>query len=316
MALSKDVIKANEALVSLTDDQLDAVVELSVNDEITVIGNKVGEIHGQYDKDILEVTGVAKNSNEKTYDYNKRVLGDLKSTGGDATKYKSKVTEHEKTIGELTQKIADGKGNEVMKKQLQDAKDELVTVKGQYDKDKTDWETERTSFATQTKAIKVNGAFDKAAASLKFKAEYPVNVQKTLLESTKSTILAKFKTDHIDDGEGGKKLVFRDKDDVIVRTKENALKPTTFAELIQANLGEVLDGGKKSFGGGSKPPNEKKDTDLIEDVDISSAKNQIQADDLIVKQLMAKGYVRGTPKFVEQQAKVRVENNVDKLPLK
>lgn len=316
MALTKEVIQANEALNGLSEDQLGAIVTLSTNDEITVIGNKVGEIHGQYDKDILEVTGVAKNSNEKTYDYNKRVLGDLKTTGGASTQLKTTITKHEKTIGELTQKIADGKGNEVMKQQLQDTKDELSTVKGQYDTDKEAWETERTSFATKTATYKVDGAFDKAVSGLKFKPEYPVNVQKTLLSSAKSMVLAKYKTDFIDDGEGSKTLVFRDSEDKIVRTKSNGLNPTTFAELIESNLSEVLDKGKKTAGGGANPPKSKVEAGKVEDLDISDAKTQVQADNLISKQLLALGYVRGTTDFVKQQTEVRKAAGVDKLPMK
>jgi hypothetical protein len=315
MALTNEVLKANEALSGLTDDQLAAVVQLSTNDEDTVIGTKVGEIHGQYDKDILEISGVAKNQNEKTYDYNKRILGDLKTSGGAATTLKTTITKHEATIADLTKKMADGKGNEVMKQKLQDTVDELATTKGQYKTDKDAWDVERTSFATKTTAFKVDSAYGQAISGLKFKADYPANVQKTLLDSAKSTILAQYKTDFIDDGAGSKTLVFRDDDGKIMRTKSNGLNPTTFAELIQTNLGEVLDAGKKAAGGGGKAPGEKDDKTIV-DVDISSAKSQVQADELIVKQLMALGYTRGTEAFSEQKSKIWKENNIGKLPMK
>ena len=77
--LTVDMLKQNGLLASLSDEQLNAIATMSQNDENTVIGTKIGALHGQYDTDILSITGINKNQGEKSYDYLKRVLGDYKT---------------------------------------------------------------------------------------------------------------------------------------------------------------------------------------------------------------------------------------------
>ncbi|MGL5981136.1 MAG: hypothetical protein ACRCZY_09730, partial [Phocaeicola sp.] len=91
MALTAEVIKANEQLATLSDEQLSAIATLSLNDESAVLGARIGEIHGRYEADIKEIVGVDKNQGEKAYDYMKRVLGD----------YKGKVSTSSEAINEL-----------------------------------------------------------------------------------------------------------------------------------------------------------------------------------------------------------------------
>ena len=64
-----EMLNQNAALSTLTDAQKAAITEISKNDEATVIGTKIGALHGQYDADILNVSGIAKAEGEKSYDY-------------------------------------------------------------------------------------------------------------------------------------------------------------------------------------------------------------------------------------------------------
>ena len=66
MALTLELLRANAATAALTDEQINAVVELSNNDEAAVISKKTGEIYGGLDNDILAASGIAKNGTEKT----------------------------------------------------------------------------------------------------------------------------------------------------------------------------------------------------------------------------------------------------------
>ena len=50
--LTIEMLRQSSALTGLTDDQLNAIAEMSRNDENTVIGTKIGALHGQYDTDI------------------------------------------------------------------------------------------------------------------------------------------------------------------------------------------------------------------------------------------------------------------------
>jgi len=313
MALTPEVIKANESLSELTDDQVAAISTLSVNDENTVIGAKVGELHGAYDRDIKEISGVEKNQGEKSYDYAKRVLGDFKTQIAGSADLQTKITGYETEISTLKQQIGDGKGNEVVAQQLKDAQGKLTQLQTQYDTDKSNWEKEKGEFNSKITGIQVNSEFGKATSALKFKAGYPEGVQQTLLKSAKDGILDQYKPDWVE-ADGKKVMVFRDDKGEILRNKNNALNPYTAQELITEQLKDVLDPGKKATGTGSSNPDDGKDT--IEIVDIAGAKNQVEADDIITKYLMQQGETRGSQSFADKQKKLRADNGVDKLPIR
>lgn len=314
MALTPEVLKANESLATLTDDQVAAIATLSVNDEATVINTKIGEHHGLIEKDVKEISGIDKQEGEKSYDYMKRVLGDYKSKSGGSQELQTKITAQETKIKDLEQKIADGKGNEAMAQKLKDAEGKLTQLQTQYETDKKTWETEKTGFAEKITGIQVNSEFGKATAGLKFKAGYPEGVQKTLINSTKESILGKYKPDWVE-ADGVKTMVFRDEKGEIVRNKANGLNPYTAQELISESLKEVLDPGKKTTGTGTEEPG-KGGTDKIEVVDIAGAKTQVEADELITKHLLQIGETRGSASFAEKQKKIREENGIAKLPIR
>ena len=106
--LTIDLLNANAALASLNDEQKQAIVTLSQNDENAVIAAKTGEIYGNLDTDILSTSGIGKNGTEKTYEYAKRVISDLKGKAESAdalqTQIRSLTAKNaalEKSIAEL-----------------------------------------------------------------------------------------------------------------------------------------------------------------------------------------------------------------------
>lgn len=58
--LTKDILIANTALASLTEEQIAAITTLSQNDENSVIAKRIGEIYGALDNDILDSAGIQK----------------------------------------------------------------------------------------------------------------------------------------------------------------------------------------------------------------------------------------------------------------
>lgn len=314
MALTPEVIKANEALASLTDEQLSAITTLSVNDENQVINTKIGELHGRYDSDVKEVTGVEKAQGEKTYDYVKRVLGDFKTKAGSTTELSTKVDAYKNEIATLKTQISEGKGDDAVRKQLRDAQTELETLRGQYTTDKDSWATKETEFTNKLTQIQVDSQFEKATAGLKFKAGYPESVQKTLLDSAKSKLINTYKPDWVE-ADGSKTMVFRDAKGEILRNKSNSLNPYTAKELISEQLKEVIDLGQNKKGAGTDNP-PKGGNDTVEIVDIAGAKTQVEADEIITKYLMQVGETRGSGSFADRQKKLRSENGVDKLPIR
>ena len=247
MALTAEVLRANEALGELSDTQVAAIEALSANDENVVIGQKIGELHGKYDEDILTVSGVEKNQGEKSYDYTKRVIASFKEDAGKVAGLSTKVQT-------LEQQIADGKGNEAIAQQLTDTKQKLEEAQGLLTTKQQAWETEKAGYETNLSKIQVQHQFDAATKGLKFKPEYPENIQTTLINSAKETLLSKYKTDFIDDGKGGKQMVFRDEKGVIQNNPENQLNPYTAEELIKVQLKDVLGEQRKAAGGGGENP--------------------------------------------------------------
>lgn len=315
MALTNEIIKANSELTTLTDVQLEAITTLSTNDEATVISKKTGEHHGLLDADVLEISGEAKLDKEKSFDYMKRVMGVYKTGSVDVVTLKADALKHADVVAGLNKQIKDGSNDSVLKQQLSDAESALVLSNKALADGKLDWDKKELDFNTDISAIHVDADFSKASSSLKFKSAYPESVQTTLVQSAKTAVMSKYKTDFIDNGKGGKQMVYRDAEGEIARNSANSLKPFSTQELLKSELKEVLDETPVKPGGGTKPRNAT-DVDPVEITDVSGATSQVEADKIIVSYLLQKGVLKGSSEFAEQQSKLRTDNKVSSLKIK
>lgn len=312
MALTAELLRANAGLTGLTDEQVNAIVELSKNDENTVIGNRIGELHGQYDKDVLSVTGIAKRQDEKSYDYVKRVLGDYKAKAAGADELNAKITTLQTEIEGYKKTIAEGKGNEAVAQQLKDAQKQLKDTQDLFESKQKEWQDKYDTLNTQYQQSQINAEFDKALQGIKFKSIYPESVQKTLIDSAKRTVLSTAKADWVEEN-GARKLVFRDASGNIMTNPENKLNPFTPAELLTRELKDVIDTGRQQRGAGTRGGQGGQGGSTY--LDMSGITNQVDADDAINKHLMSLGFTRGSKEFADEALKLRQENGVDKLPL-
>lgn len=312
MALLSAVIKANAALASLTDEQVAAIEELSRNDENTVIGTRIGELHGQYDQDVLGVTGIAKNQGEKSYDYVKRVLGEYKAKLAGVASQDATIANLQKEIEGYKATIArNGNSDPVVQQQLKDAQKQLADTQALLDSTKKDWEGKYNTLNTQYQNSLIDAEFGRALQGMKFKSIYPESVQRTLIDSAKRTVLTANKADWVDSN-GQRVLVFRGTDGNILTNPENKLNPYTPGELLMKELKDVLDTGRKQDGLGTEPPGGGAGGS---GVDLSGATTQVLADEAIGKYLMSQGYTRGSRDFSEKAMELRKENGVEKLPI-
>lgn len=310
-----EMLNQNAALSTLTDAQKAAITEISKNDEATVIGTKIGALHGQYDADILNASGIAKAEGEKSYDYLKRVLSDYK-TKLDGTKTLSAQLEaQKKKVTELETKLAAGGSDEALKQQLKDAKHQVVQLQTQLTTKGEELDKAKKDYEQKEKDLQVGFAFTNATAGIKFKADVSEPVKKILLAAAKDEILAKGTPDFIDDGNGGKKLVLRDAAGNTLNNPKNNLNPYTIEELVmETSLKDVIDTGRQQPGGGTAPikPNGGSGTTL----DLSGAKTQLEADTQIEKYLLSTGLTRDNAEFGEKVLEIRNENNVSELPIR
>lgn len=313
--LTIEMLRQSSALAGLTDEQFTAIAEMSKNDENAVIGTKIGALHGQYDTDIFNITGIKKKDGEKSYDFMKRVLSEYKTKGESVKNIQKELDDAKAQVADLQSKLEKNAGNETLAQQLKDAKAQVTQLQAQLQTKETEFNTKKTEFETALKNTHVDYAFQAATTGLKFKTGITEPIQKTLLNAAKAEILAKGTPDFIDDGQGGKKLVIRGADGNIINNPKNNLNPYTLQELVmETSLKDVIDTGRQQKGGGTIPPAGGGGGGGM--LDLSGIKSQVEADKAIESYLLSNGLTRDSQEFAEQSMQLRTENNVANLPLR
>ena len=315
MALTTELLRGNAATAALTDEQIAAVVEMSVNDETSVIGQKTGEIYGGLDADILAASGISKNGTEKTYDYAKRVIGEIKGQTAELPTLRSQIADLTKEKARLEKAIAEGGADAELKRELKKAKDDLANVTKDYTELKTSFDTAKAEHEKALFGMKLDGEFARATAGLKFKADLPASVTGVLLEQAVAKVKA-MNPEYIDDGNGGKVLAFME-NGTPMRNKENNLRPFTAAELVARELQTmgVLETGRTQTGSGTQTTVTTQTGGGT--VDVSGAKSQNEAHEMIAKALMAQGKVNGSKEFADAMAQAWKDNKdvIKALPI-
>lgn len=290
--LTEELLKSNVA--DLTDEQIKSITEISKNDEDAVVGARVSDIYNRLDASILEGTGVARGSNEKTYDYLKRSLYEMKSKGAG---FEEKIAALEKERDALK-----SGGDEAIKA----VNGELEKIRGEYSALKSDYDKQEAEFNARMFSYRLDGDLKGASSGLKFKQEIPEAARSVLL----SQALDKVKGMHPEYKEDGT-LVFRDENGVVMLNKDNALKPYTASELLKKELTSmgVLSTGRKLGGTGGEGGEHGNVGEL------SGAKTQVEFDDMARTYLLKKGLIEASAAYQEEWAKLREEYKVKDLPL-
>ena len=309
--LTVEILKQNTKLSGLSDEQLNAIATMSQNDENTVIGARIGELHGQYDADVLSVSGMAKKSGEKSYDYVKRVLGDYKAKLDASKTLQAQLDAAKAQVEELKAKGTD----EAIKQELKDAKTRVEQLKASLQTKETEFATAKADLEKQVMNAHVDYAFQAATAGLKFKDGISESLKSVILSAAKNEVLAKGAPELIDDGKGGKRLALRGADGNLVNNPKNGLAPYTIQELVmETSLKDAISTAPVHGGGGTGPT---PPTDPNLPLDLSGAKTQLEADNMIENYLLTvKGLTRDKAEFGEESLRLRNEAKVAELPLK
>ena len=315
MALTTELLNANAALSGLTDEQKGAIVEMSLNDENSVIAKKTGEIYGGLDADILTASGIAKNGTEKTFDYAKRVIGEIRAKADGASTLQTKVDELTAEKARLEDLVSKGGSDAETRRLLEQARADLENVTKEYTSLRGKYDSAVSEHEKALLGVRMDSEFAKASSGIKFKADLPAAVTDVLLQQA----IAKVKgmnPEYINDGQGGTVLAFME-NGIPRRNPENNLNPYTAQELIRSELKAmgVLDDGRKQTGAGTSGGGTGSGGGTA--ADLSGATTQQQAHEAIAKQLMAQGLVNGSAEFDERMAKAWKENQalISKLPV-
>lgn len=304
--LNEGIIKQNEVLKSLTPEQINAITTLSQNDENQAIAKKIGEIHGQYDKDIFELTGKEKPKGLKTYDWLKQQMTAYK-TGA------SQTAVLQEQVNKLQEQLKAGAGNEALTAQINDLSTKVKEWENKYQTDTNEYQGKLKKEQNRFTQLQIDNEFSRALQGVKFKDEgiIPVPVRDAFLKNAKQNLLSQ-KPEWIDDGKGGQRLVFRNEQGQILNNPENALNPFTAKELLLKSLSDIIDKGKQQQGAGTGQ--QQRNTGSL---DLTGVKNQVDADDAIATHIMKTlGLRRGTAQFAAKQAEIRKTNNVSSLPIR
>ena len=314
--ITKEILVANSALAGLTEDQINAIITINNNDVAGEIGKKTSEIYQKFDQLTKDATGVDRlmgATPEKTYDYLPRAIQEMKKNLGDNEALKTQIQSLTAEKTRLEGELAKGAGAEVQR-QLDQTKAELANTKAQYNTLQSQMAEKEKAHQAEIFGIRVDNDLNVASKGMQFKSEIPASVQTILLQNAYTKIKG-MNPDYIDDGNGGKRLVFRGQDGAVLNNPENQLNPYTAGELLERELKDVLavrrevtGGGTKPLGGGSGAGDPA--------VDVSGAKSQTEAQEILTKQFLAQGMTIGSDQFQEAMDKAWKDNNIINLPIR
>lgn len=308
--LTKEILLANSTLAGLSAEQLEAIATLSQNDEAAVIAKKTSEIYGGLDADILVASGVGKSGGEKTYDYAKRVIGTLKKSVDGAKGNADKIAALEAEKAKLQAELEKGAGEE-LQKQLNQTQTDLKSVMEKYNTLKANYDKAQSDFAAKLLNTRLDADLAGAAKGLKIKSGIPSAAAEILMKQAFAKLKAS-RPEYIDNADGTQSLIFKDADGAVMRNPNNTLNPYTAAELLRKELGEmgVLENRQGKGTGTSTDPN----PTPAGVIDISGAKNQREAYEIIDKALTAQGKVAGSRAYQDAMDAAWKENNIVTLP--
>ena len=311
--ITLDMLAADAALEGLTDEQRNAIVTMSKNDEEVVIGNRFREVYNNLDVTIAKETGVARNGDEKTYHYLERAARTLAAKANSVDGLQTKINDLTKERDKLQKALEEG-GDDTIKKQLAVATKDLDAVRKQYDTLKGDFDKMKSDHAAELLGMQIDNVLSAAKSNMKFKAEFPQAATDALLKQAMNTVKG-MSPEFIDDGNGGRRLVFKGTDGEPLRNPENHLEPYSAEELLRKELRTmgILDEGRQQPGTGTKPPTPK--TTTTSAIDVSMAKTQKEAQEMIHEQLMQQGLTNGSKAYQEAMTAAWTENNTKALPI-
>lgn len=315
--LSKEVLKSS--ITGLTDEQIAAITELSKNDENTVIGNKVREIHDLYDRDFKEVFGYDKPVHEKTYTFWKGEAKKLKDQTGNIGEFQKQIDDLKAEKTKLEKLIKSGDGDTALKSKVDEltqkiADDNTTIAKLRADVKikEAEFQTKLDQEANKVVELKVNNAFSQVLQGKKFKAGIPQTAIDATIKAAQQSIMAKGKPEFQADDTGKENVIFRDTNGMVITNPENLQKPFTAGEMLLSSIKDILDVGIVQPGGGGSNGSGGKPTML----DLNGVTNRVDADRVVRKFIAAQGLAQGSGEFNAEYQKLYADNKLETLPVK
>lgn len=313
--LLKEIIIANAALSTLTEDQIKAIETLSANDENSVIAKKTSEIYNEMDSKIKTITGIDRTGDEKSYNYFERAVKTIKDSSKSSEGLQKQIDDLTAEKTRLEGVIASGYGDADIKAQLESAKKDLTNVQSQFNKVKKDNEELVKTHAGEILGMKLDSELSRSMTGIEFNKNLPKQTIDMIVESTFGKIKG-MNPAYVKDEAGNSVLTFNDAAGVVIRNSENALNPITASELIkrELNAAGILAAVQNPAGGAGTGGGNPGGGAGAGTFDLSSAKTQVEANSIIENALLAKGLTRGSSEFASESTQAWKDNNVSQLP--
>ena len=310
MALTLDLLNAQEGLSGLTDEQKTALVGLSEREEESTFNRRFGETLGQMDTVIASEGAIGRNEGEKTSEYMARVIRTLKSSADEGAGYKTANESLTAEIESLKAKIASGAGNEEIKKELEKLKGELASAKRVNGELQESLTKSAAEYKGKLEGYRMESEIGAAMTGIAVKKELPEATKQALLTLAKQNVMS---SKHVFDETAGV-FIFQDAEGNPL--KDKSLNNLTVADMLRMQLDTmgVLDAGRQQGGAGGNGGN---GGGSGADVNISSARTKVEADEMMERQLMAQGHAKSDANWGELMRDLRtsVKSFYDTLPL-
>lgn len=293
-----ELIKSNVA--GLTEEQYKAISELSKRAESELIESRskeiIGKIHQDYDND-MKALGYEKPEGKKSYDHIKEVVSKLKAEGEN----------HSKEIARLKEEM--GKGDEGMKRLLEDEKNRVKELQAKLDGETLKQAELQKKFDTDLANFKIESEFDRAISEMTFADNVDASLKAIAIKNAKAEIMSELKGEWVDGV-----LMFRDANGTLKNNPNNGLKPYTASELLseKSYIKTLLKESRKQGGAGGNGNGGGNGSGFL---DLSSCKNRTEADEAIGNYLMSKGLTRTSAEYQAEFTKLRTEHKVNEMKL-
>ena len=311
MALTIDILKAQEGLTGLTDEQLSSIVGLSERDEEAVINKKYGELRGQVDTIVAAESAIGRKEGEKSSDYLTRALKSMKAAADEGATFKTTNETLTAEIEKLKKDIAEGKGNEQLKADLDKVQKELAAAKKVNGELQESLTKSAAEYKGKLEGYKMDSELGTAMSGIALKKELAEATKQALMTLAMQNVKG---AKHVYDETAGA-FIFQDADGNPL--KDKSLNNLTVAAMLTAELEKmgVLDTGRQQGGAGGQGGSGGGGSTTV---DLSMARNKMEADDIIERQLMSQGHAKSDADWQELKDKAYEENKavIEKLPLR
>lgn len=302
--LTVELLRQNKALSELSDEVLNAISELSKNDEAQTVAAKVRETENSIATQMKEAFGI-----EGVTDLDLKTAIEF----GKTKLSKSDTSAFEKQINDLKEELKAEKakkGGDRDTDKINQLTAELNDTKQKFAELNKKLSEKEKEFNGKLNDYKITSYISSAMQGMKFKKDISEPVLNVVKQQAVNLLKTQF-SPTLQGDEGSESLIFM-KDGVPYNNPANSLKPFTASELLSQQFEQfgVLDKGRQAGGAGSSGGGQGNGSLL----DLSGCKTKVEANKVAQEYLAKKGYTSESEEYQTELDKIWVENKIADLP--